>query len=367
MLVPILTWLSYSATAFLAFLTVLSLFRTGHWIARVCDFPRLQILGLCLIPAGLTTWAAILSGWSTADTVVIAVVLVIALWQTRRIVTYTRYWPSDVPESVENAEQIRILNVNLDFRNSCKSQVYETIRAFGADLIVLIEVDEAWSAVLDPLRDLYPHREGVVLPEGRGLVLFSKLPFESSKTRYLISEKRPSIRVTLKVGWDPVEITVLHPKPPGLEARSPDTDGRYNSRERDAELVIVAKEIQQAEPMHRVVVGDLNDVAWSHTTRLFRRLSGLQDPRIGRAYLSTYHARYILLRYPLDHIFVSDELGVSTLERVKIPGSDHFGVHAAIEVPPGEKPELSDGENVTSMDEHEAETIVEEGFEEAGK
>jgi endonuclease/exonuclease/phosphatase (EEP) superfamily protein YafD len=45
---------------------------------------------------------------------------------------------------------------------------------------------------------------------------------------------------------------------------------------RDAELVVVAREIK-ARGRPAIVMGDLNDVAWSRTTLMLERIGGLLD------------------------------------------------------------------------------------------
>ena len=108
----------------------------------------------------------------------------------------------------------------------------------------------------------------------------------------------------------------LHPEPP-VPGES------LYSTAKDKELMKVALKVKNSS-LPSIVFGDLNDVAWSHTTELFRKTSGLLDPRRGRGFYSTFSAHSRIIRYPLDYIFCSAQFRLISMQRLPRNGSDHF-------------------------------------------
>ena len=148
-----------------------------------------------------------------------------------------------------------------------------------------------------------------------------------------------------------MRIYCVHPTPP-----SPTENP--SSKERDAELVLVGKEVAAADGS-AVVLGDLNDVAWSDTTRLFQKISKLLDPRIGRGMFNTFHAKHALVRWPLDHVFFSSDFTVVLVERLGYFGSDHFPICVALCHTPGAEA-VQEAPSAGSEDRAEAERKLEQ-------
>jgi endonuclease/exonuclease/phosphatase (EEP) superfamily protein YafD len=195
---------------------------------------------------------------------------------------------------------------------------------------------------------------------GTGLMLWSRIPLVNSQIRYLVSNSRPSIFAQVKLDdYGVLNYVGLHPLPPGLPVD--DDAGRHDSRIRDAELMLVAEMVADQPDATWIVSGDFNDVAWSHTTQMFQRLSGLKDPKVGRGFYNTYHAMYPWLRFPIDQVFISSNGSIAEMGRFHPAGSDHFAITAAIKFAhqPMAYPTAS------SADMRQAEEMIEAGREDA--
>ena len=79
-----------------------------------------------------------------------------------------------------------------------------------------------------------------------------------------------------------------------------------------------------------IVLGDLNDVAWSRTTSLFQKTSKLLDPRRGRGMYNTFHASLPFLRWPLDHFFGSSQFRLVDLRVERSVRADHFPISLSV-------------------------------------
>jgi endonuclease/exonuclease/phosphatase (EEP) superfamily protein YafD len=133
-----------------------------------------------------------------------------------------------------------------------------------------------------------------------------------------------------------------------------------DSAPRDAELLKVARRIGDRAPRPTVVAGDLNDVAWSYTTSLFLKESGLLDPRIGRGFFNSFDATKPFFRFPLDHVFHSNHFRLVELRRLDKVGSDHFPMFLALSHEPEAVAEQEEPE-ATPADDMQAEEMIARG------
>ncbi|MEM9944264.1 MAG: endonuclease/exonuclease/phosphatase family protein, partial [Planctomycetota bacterium] len=285
-------------------------------------------------------------------------------WQSSHIIRFSPIWPKEIPDSVVNRDglEINFVVANLDYENhQSASAVIQDLQSVDADVLLLIELNEPWMKELSQIRDSYAHHYEYVRGEGLGIAIWSQLELQENQTKFLISNRRASLWTKLvSPQGRAINFVGVHPTPPGLLDST--DDKRRDSRVRDAELILVAKLIAERTDEPWVVAGDFNDVAWSHTTRLFKRTSGLLDPRIGRSFMGTFVAQYPPCRCPIDHVLLSKDFAVRQLSRMRITGSDHFAVSASVSI---ESIEKGVEPRPEANDEDDAAQIVEEGVEDA--
>lgn len=339
--------------------TLMPLITSKKWWVRAFDFPHLQISFLSLIAFIALIFMV---DWDNYYDIGLLILLLIALtYQYIIIHPYTPLAKKQITATRirSSSASIRVFSANILQDNKDFDRFLSVFRKANPDIVVLLEANNWWQEKLKILKEEYPYSVEYPLENFYGIILLSKLKLKDTEVKFLVDDKIPSIHgfVQLKnKTW--VKLYCLHPMPP-----SPTENEK--SLDRDAEILIVAKEIRKKDyPI--IVMGDLNDVAWSHTTRMFQRISQLLDPRIGRGFYNTFHADYPLFRWPLDHLFVSDDFKLAELKRLKSIGSDHFPMFA--ELCHGcNTEENGSPENASKEDKAEAKEAIENGLEENGK
>lgn len=306
-----------------AVLTAIPICRYEAWWVRGLDFPRLQ-LTVILVALALAEFV-LLDLSRPAAAAIFVLTLACLAYQAWWILPYTRLFPKEVASASDHdpAHTITLMNANVLGTNRNAPALLALVREHNPDILVTLESNEWWQAQLDVLEANYPFTLKCPLDNLYGMHVYSRLALEDGQIEYLIEPGVPSMHalVRLRSGHG-IRAHFLHPAPPSPTQNE-------ESSERDAELVIVARSVAGDE-CPAIVSGDLNDVAWSVTTRLFRKLSGLLDPRVGRGMFNTFHAEHWFLRWPLDHLFHSHHFRLRHMRRLPAFGSDHFPILAEL-------------------------------------
>lgn len=324
--------------------TFMARVRLTEWWVRACEFPRVQIASLALLTLILASFADSSLKWLTI--VICMVVIAVQVWH---IMPWTPFWDVQMQaaETSDDRHCVTILIANVLTPNRNFAGLTRQIIYRKPDVVLTLESDQWWGDRLDEaIGGEWPHSVKIPLDNLYGMHLYSRLELSNVQVSYLIQDDIPSIHGTLHLrNGATVTLHAVHPRPPA-PAESDE------SLWRDAELLLVGKRIrEQGGPT--LLIGDLNDVAWSRTTRLFAEVSGMLDPRRGRGMFSTYHADHLSLRWPLDHIFATEHFSLGSMERLEKYGSDHFPILATLCYSPErkdeqEKPEAEAGQKETA-------------------
>lgn len=296
-----------------------------HWSVRNLDFLRLQLFVL--------TAAIFIIGWiyTKADIRVIFAAygllilsMVIQLAVMFPYVVNLHYF--DRQKSTGGANSIRILSCNVYQFNDRHESFIRLVRKYDPDIILTMESNLHWEKALEVLETDYPNFRKAPRDNTYGMHIYTRLETERIDIHFLLTEERPTMEAHLRTrDRRPFVFWGVHPPPPS-PTEKPD------SRQKDAELMLIARKVRNTgKPI--IAVGDFNTVCWSRVSGLFARTSGLIDARKWRGIFSTFPAKYLLLRFPLDLLFYSKGLELQSLSILENIGSDHLPVLCELAIP----------------------------------
>jgi endonuclease/exonuclease/phosphatase (EEP) superfamily protein YafD len=291
--------------------------RSDYWVFKVFEYPRLQ--KLIVIAIMILAWMVVSPFNELPMSLGFVLLCVAAGYLVYKIFPYTVLSSKEM-KSIAIADETRTLQLytcNVLQDNTRYDRLLTQIKANDPDIVFLMETNKAWEQAVSVIEKDYPYTLKEPLENTYGLLLFSKLPLEDASVKYLVKDDIPSVEanVVLRNGAR-IKLFGLHPEPP-LPGES------LYATAKDKELMKIALKVRDCN-MPCIVFGDFNDVAWSHTTELFRKTSELLDPRRGRGFYSTFSAFNWFFRFPLDYVFCSCHFGLVSMKRMPKNGSDHF-------------------------------------------
>ena len=329
-----------------------------HWMFRAWDFGRIQLLGLEVI--------VFIFGWFAIENpqwgfyVVQGLMLIVMIQNMWLLLPYTGiYKVKKRVKTRESSEKLSILSVNVLQFNTDYQKLIDQVNEIGPDIVFTVESNSEWEQALRVIESEYPNRHKQTLENTYGMHFYSKLEISKATTHFFVSDDIPSFEIDLKMK-DGTSFTFfgVHPPPP-----SPSEE--ETSKERDGDLLSVAKKVKELNKTV-VVAGDFNNVAWARSSQLFRKTSRLIDPRRGYGLVATFHAKYRLLRVPIDLLFHSSDVFIEEFKTLGDIGSDHFPMYCEFYIDRHNPNQEGEIEKEEPGDSEEAEEMIKEGEKENG-
>lgn len=327
-----------------------------HWFYRVFEFGKIQILILQV--AALIASFIFLEQFTVLTRILQLLTFVSILMHLTTLYKYTSFYKIVKKEhGKSSSNRISVVSANVFQDNKLYDSFTSLINKYDPDIFLTMESDENWEKALCALDEKYKYNIKVGLNNTYGMHLYSKLKITDYKIHYFVADDLPSIEAKIETS-DNHNFTffAVHPPPP-----SPTEE--VNSKERDGELLSIAKKIKKNSDTC-VVLGDFNNVAWAKSSILFRKTSETLDGRIGRGFISSFHTKYWFLRFPIDLMFHTPDVFIEELKSLEYFGSDHFPIYAKFFINKNSTKQEDLIENLEQEEKQVVEEIIIEGINE---
>jgi len=221
-------------------------------------------------------------------------------------------------ETPVGAERVRLVLANVRTSNRQYSQLVNYIRKVNPDVVVLLEVNDAWLDALAPLRDQYPHQVRRARDDNFGIAILSRLVPVETNVISLAAGSGPAALIRVRSSDSGPDITIIgaHLFPPVSS---------FGTIQRDLQAASLAR-LAAASGQRVAVLVDLNMVDSCSAFERLLSVGKLRDSRLGFGIQATWPVQLPFLLIPIDHVLVGS--GIRVLHREVGPclGSDHFPV-----------------------------------------
>lgn len=350
--------LFYIFSILLIISSFIPLIQYPHWFFRFFEFGKVQLFQLLVLTSILGL--LITENKGLIFSVVLSLNLLTLIFHAKDLFPYTKFHSIPNLNKVKRkscSKTICIISANIYQDNSTYNKFIGLIEKHNPDIFLTMESNQDWENALSHFDKTYPFHIKVALENTYGIHLYSKLKIISHQVHYFVADDIPSIEAKI-ISEDGFIFNLfgVHPPPP-----SPTEE--ENAKERDGELLCVAKMVKlKSEPC--VVVGDFNNVAWAKSSLLFRKTSELIDARIGRGLFSTFHAKHWFFRFPIDLFFHSPTVFIEELKTLEYFGSDHFPIYSSFYINQKNKEQEDLVETLERDEKKEINQIIKEGISE---
>jgi len=338
--------------AIFVLISILHYFPSQHWVFRFTEFAKIQltVLQSVVILAIFFMYDSL----SHFDLVVGLVLLATWIHNLIILLPYSPLYPRESKKLKSDKKNISFLSVNVFQYNEDYNLLIKMINRLKPDILLTIESDKKWEKALEAIEGDYSSFEKIPQDNTYGLHFYTKLETKNIKVNHFIANDLPSIEADL-LSKEKVHFKFfgIHPPPP-----SPTEE--ETSKERDGEILMLAEYLENVN-IPRLVVGDFNNVAWSRSSKLFKKATKFLDPRIGRGFISTFHAKYKLFRFPIDLVFHCEDIYINNLRTEKPINSDHFPIYGEFVVCEKSKLHEPNHEELNSEEEEQVDEFIEEG------
>jgi endonuclease/exonuclease/phosphatase (EEP) superfamily protein YafD len=275
------------------------------WFGELAVHFPVQYAGLALIAFVLFVVAR-RPGWA-------ALALGIAAFNVMSAAPELMTRPPVVLKASADAVHVRLASINVLYSNRDYPRVADFIRRERPDAVVLVEMNSAWRRGLATVEQDFPFRYQTQGPRGRGVNLWSRVPFKDAAELPIEVIQEPAIQATLMVQGRPLRLFAVHatwPMAPASAAR------------RNRQLALMAQ-LARATKLPLVALGDFNLSPFSPHFRQLLKDANLRSVADGFGWQPTWPAFLPPAGIQIDHGFVSPAITVQSFRRGSRDGSDH--------------------------------------------